>query len=139
MSLFKKSILSCYNLMHYTEKGFLLLHCSRNDVVYAPFSGIVEATEDGCILYNDKYKLYICHMVCDKSQEVSAGDRIGTPILERDMAYIGIKLYKDDEYQNPTMYLDHMDKDEVKEVKQEVKETAEVQTKTKKKSNRKKK
>ena len=78
-------------------------------------------------------------MVCDKSQEVSAGDRIGTPILERDMAYIGIKLYKDDEYQNPTMYLDHMDKDEVKEVKQEVKETAEVQTKTKKKSNRKKK
>ena len=127
MFLFKKPILKNYNLMHYTADGFLLLHCSKNDVVYAPFDGKVEFIDGGCILYNNEFKLYISHIACEKEQEVSAGDIIGTPKFEKDKAYIGLKIVKDNELQNIATYLDHLDKSLVSKKEIKVEEKVEVE------------
>lgn len=143
MSLFKNQILDNYNLMQY-QNDFLLLHCSRNDTICAPFSGKVEATEDGCVLYNDYFKLYISHMECDKDQEVSAGQTIGIPkmgrILGENLAYIGLKLFYMDKLRDVSIYLSCRDEDvhvtkKPNETEEEIKETS----KSKRKSNKKKK
>ena len=47
MSLFKNKLLNNYNLMEYKD-DFLLLHCSKNDFIYAPFDGKLEITDNGC-------------------------------------------------------------------------------------------
>lgn len=137
MSLFKSQILNCYNLMQYQD-DFLLLHCSRNDMIHAPFDGKVEATEDGCILYNNDFKLYITHIDCDINQEVSAGQIIGVPkmgrVLGEKKAYIGVKIYYKDELHDVTTYLYGIDKT-IYEEKEEVQEVV----KPKRKSNKKKK
>ena len=149
MSLFKSQILDNYNLMQY-QNDFLLLHCSRNDVICAPFSGKVEATEDGCVLYNDYFKLYISHMQCNEDQEVSAGQIIGTPkmgrVLGENKAYIGVKLTYMDKVRDVSIYLSHRDEDihaakKSNEIEEELKEEAELQEtpKSKRKSNKKKK
>ena len=142
MSLFKKPILKNYNVMHYTDKGFLLLHCSRNDVVCAPFKGEIDFEQNGCVIYNDRFKLYISHIIPTEKSRASIGDMIGTPMVERNMAYIGIKIYKDGEIQDPLVYLNCLDKDEPKQ-KVEVKVDTDVkitsEPKYKKKSNRKRK
>lgn len=146
MSLFKSQILDGYNLIMY-QGDFLLLHCSKNDRVRAPFGGKVEATEDGCILYNDYFKLYISHMQCNEDQEVSAGQIIGTPkmgrILGENKAYIGVKLIYIDKVRDVSVYLSHRDEDvhatkELSETTKEIEETQET-PKPKRKSNKKKK
>ena len=143
MSLFKSQILDNYNLMQY-QNDFLLLHCSRNDVICAPFSGKVEATEDGCVLYNDYFKLYIYHMECDADQEASAGQTIGVPkmgkISGENLAYIGLKLFYMDKLRDVSIYLSCRDEDvhvtkKPNETEEEIKETS----KSKRKSNKKKK
>lgn len=149
MSLFKSQILDGYNLIMY-QGDFLLLHCSKNDRVRAPFSGKIEATEDGCVLYNDYFKLYISHMQCDKDQEVSAGQTIGIPkmgrILGENKAYIGAKLTYMDKVRDVSIYLSHRDEDihvakKPDETEEEPNEEVEVQEapKPKRKSNKKKK
>lgn len=149
MSLFKSQILDGYNLIMY-QGDFLLLHCSKNDRVRAPFSGKVKATEDGCVLYNDYFKLYISHMQCDEDQEVSAGQTIGTPkmgrILGENKAYIGVKLIYMDKVRDVSIYLSHRDEDvyavkKPDEIEEESKEEVEIQEapKPKRKSNKKKK
>ena len=149
MSLFKNQILDNYNLMQY-QNDFLLLHCSRNDTIRAPFSGQVEATEDGCVLYNDYFKLYISHMQCNEDQEVSAGQIIGTPktgrILGENKAYIGVKLTYMDKVRDVSIYLSHRDEDihaakKPNEIEEELKEEVELQETPKPqiKSNKKKK
>ena len=143
MSLFKNQILDNYNLMQY-QNDFLLLHCSRNDTIRAPFSGQVEATEDGCVLYNDYFKLYISHMECDKDQEVSAGQTIGAPkmgrILGENLAYIGLKLSYMDKLRDVSIYLSCRDKDvQVTKKPNETEEETKETSKSKRKSNKKKK
>ena len=150
MSLFKKPILECYNLIRYTNDGFLLLHCSRNDVVRAPFDGRISITKDGCVLDNNEFQLYINHMLCDKAEEVSAGDIIGTPKVERDMAYIGLQMVRDNNtLEEVTIYLNHLDKTlspkEIKvkgkieaEAEKALQESIEPKPKTRKKSKKKK-
>lgn len=149
MSLFKSQILDGYNLIMY-QGDFLLLHCSKNDRVRAPFSGKIETTEDGCVLYNNYFKLYISHIQCDKDQEVSAGQTIGIPkmgrILGENKAYIGVKLTYMDKVRDVSIYLSHRDEDirvakKPDEIEEEPKEEVEVQEipKPKRKSNKKKK
>lgn len=142
MSLFKSQILNSYNLIQYQD-DFLLLHCSRNDKVCAPFDGEVKATENGCVLYNDNFKLYINHMECDGNQKVSAGQTIGIPkmgrILGENKAYIGLKISCVDELCDIMLYLNRRDKDiRSTEIEEEISEEVQETPKPKRKSNKKK-
>lgn len=142
MSLFKKRLLNNYNLIEYKD-DFLLLHCSRNDLIYVPFDGKLKITDDGCILYNEDFELHLSHMQCTMHDDVKAGDIMGLPIVgkidNRKIAYIGIKIYNKNEMQEPLIYLECRDKiisntkDKVEEVEKETK------SQTKRKSNKKKK
>ena len=146
MSLFKSQILDDYNLIMY-QGDFLLLHCSKNDRVRAPFSGKVEVTEDGCVLYNDDFKLYINHMECNGNQKVSAGQTIGIPKMDRilgeNKAYIGLKISYVDEPCDIILYLNYKDKDicmikRSTEIEEEISEEMQETPKPKRKSNKKK-
>lgn len=152
MSLFKNRILDNYNLLQY-KNDFLLLHCSRNNIIKAPFDGMVKPTEDGCILYNDYFKLHISHMQCDECKEVFAGQAIGTPkmgrILGENKAYIGVKLTYMDSARDVSVYLSYKDEDvyimkeddKTNETEEEQNEEVEIReiSKPKRKSNKKKK
>ena len=89
-------------------------------------------------------------MQCDKDQEVSVGQTIGTPkmgrILGENKAYIGVKLTYMDKVRDVSIYLSHRDEDihvakKPDEIEEESKEEVEVQEipKPKRKSNKKKK
>ena len=142
MSLFKKRLLNNYNLIEYKD-DFLLLHCSRNDLIYVPFDGKLKITDDGCILYNEDFELHLSHIQCTMHDDVKAGDIMGLPIVgkinNRKIAYIGVKIYHKNKMQEPLVYLERRDKtmhdtkDEVEEVEKETK------SQTKRKSNKKKK
>lgn len=135
MSLFKNKLLNNYNLMEYKD-DFLLLHCSKNDFIYAPFDGELKITDNGCVLHNEDYKLYLSHIQCTMHDDVKAGDIIGLPMVgkinHRSIAYIGIKIYNKNEMQEPIIYLERRDKS-VDNVKEEIK------SQPKRKSNKKKK
>ena len=142
MSLFKKAILDYYIPMNYSD-DFILLHCSRNDKIIAPFDGNLEIVNNGCILSNKHFKLHISHIECEDNDDIKMGDVIGTPLIGKidgdDIAYIGIKIYKDDKMQDAMLYLAFMDEDIIEaETKQEIKNTVEVQKKSTKKSKKKK-
>ena len=135
MSLFKKRLLNNYNLIKYKD-DFLLLHCSRNDLIYVPFDGKLKNTDDGCILYNEDFELHLSHIQCTMHDDVKAGDIMGLPIVgkidNRKIAYIGVKIYHKNEMQEPIIYLEHRDKF-VNNIKEEIK------SQPKRKSNKKKK
>lgn len=144
MSLFKSEILNYYNLTQY-KNDFLLLHCSKNSLVYAPFDAEIKKTDDGCILHNREFDLYISHIdYTYKDNKVKAGEIIGKPIMGKIsnsmIAYIGVKICKDNEMQEPTQYLKRIDKTlEHKEYTQKnVAKETEPQT-VRRKSNRKRK
>ena len=142
MSLFKKAILDYYIPMNYDD-DFILLHCSRNDKVIAPFDGSLELTDNGCVLSNKHFKLHISHVECENNTDIKMGDVIGTPLIGKisgdDIAYIGIKIHKDNKIQDAMLYLAFMDEDIIEaEVWQEIKNTAEIQKKSTKKSKKKK-
>ena len=142
MSLFKNKILDTYNVLRY-DGEYLILHCSRNDIIHVPFDGKLKITDDGCILYNEDFELHLSHMQCTMHDDVKAGDIIGLPIVgkidNRKIAYIGVKIYHKNKMQEPLVYLERRDKtmcnmkDKVEEVK------AETKSQTKRKSNKKKK
>jgi hypothetical protein len=143
MSLFKSEILNYYNLIQY-KNDFLLLHCSKNSLVYAPFDAEIKKTDDGCILHNREFDLYISHIdYTYKDNKVKAGEIIGKPIMGKIsnsmIAYIGIKICKDNEMQEPTQYLKRIDKTlEHNVAKEDEVETTKPQT-VRRKSNRKRK
>ena len=114
MSLFKSQISDSYNLVMYKD-DYLIVHCSKNHKIHAPFSGKIKATKDGCVLYNDNFKLYFTHMKCDTEGEVANGDAIGVPVVGHisnvKLYYIGVKLYYRDELQDVLVYFRHQDKD----------------------------
>lgn len=142
MGLFKSKILDMYNILCY-DGEYLILHCSRNDIIHAPFDGKLKITDDGCILYNEDFELHLSHIQCTMHDNVKAGDVMGLPIVgkidNRKIAYIGVKIYHKNEMQEPLVYLERRDKtmrntkDKVEEVEKEIK------SQTKRKSNKKKK
>lgn len=142
MSLFTKPILKDYNILNYKD-DFLLLHCSRNDLIYVPFDGKLKITDDGCILYNEDFELHLSHIQCTMHDDVKAGDIMGLPIVgkidNRKIAYIGVKVYHKNKMQEPLIYLERRDKT-VHNTKDKVEEAkAETKSQTKRKSNKKKK
>ena len=144
MSLFKNEILNYYNLIQY-KNDFLLLHCSRNSLVYAPFDAEIKKTDDGCILHNREFDLYISHIdYTYKNNKIKAGEIIGKPIVGKVsnnsmIAYIEIKICKDNEMQEPTQYLKRIDTLEYRNVvKEDEVEITKPQT-VRRKSNKKKK
>ena len=145
MSLFKTEILNYYNLIQY-KNDFLLLHCSKNSLVYAPFDAEIKKNDAGCILHKREFDVYISHIdYTYKDNKVKAGEIIGKPIMGKIsnnsmIAYIGVKICKDNEMQEPTQYLKRIDKTlEHKEYTQKnVAKETEPQT-VRRKSNRKRK
>ena len=98
MNSFAQSILSNYNILTYKE-DFLLYHCSRYEIIHAPFEGeCVKVDKDTCMLSNDSIKLYIYHISNITEGHVNKGDVIGYPIvslIKNDkIAYIGLKEEK---------------------------------------------
>ena len=138
MSLFKNKILDTYNVLRY-DGEYLILHCSRNDIIHVPFDGKLKITNDGCILYNKDFELHLSHMQCTMHDDVKAGDIMGLPIVgkidNRKIAYIGVKIYHKNKLQEPLVYLERRDKT-MSNIKDKVEET---KSQTKKKSNKKKK
>lgn len=142
MTLFQKAIIDNYNIMNYKD-DFLLLHCSRNDLIYAPFDGQIKATENGCVLHNEDFDLYISHIKYTyKNNEIESGDVLGIPTLGKvngnNIAYIGIKICYKNDIVNPIIYLEQRDKD-IKEVKHINDVDGDMKSQPKRKSNQKKK
>ncbi len=149
MSLFKKSLLDSYNLITYRD-DYLILHCSRNGNVYAPFDGIIKYDNNKCTLINGDIELHINHINGNIDGKVKAGDVIGQPIVGKEhavigypIAYIGVKIYNKNELQDIVTYLNKMDKQVNEKIvtkeKEVIEETKEVQPMKKKSNNKKKK
>lgn len=125
MSLFKKNILSQYNILNYKNE-YLYLHCSKYDAVVAPFNGRLNT--DGELVSGNKV-LHFKNVKFDNlGAKVKAGDRIGTPIVSRYdgqlIANIGLMLTEGDMVLNVLKYLQRKDKDEEpKKKKKKVEET----------------
>lgn len=138
MSLFKNKILDTYNILRY-DGEYLILHCSRNDIIHVPFDGKLKITDDECILYNEDFELHLSHMQCTMHDNVKAGDIMGLPIVgkidNRKIAYIGVKIYHKNKMQEPLVYLERRDKT-MHNTKDKAEET---KSQTKRKSNKKKK
>ncbi len=142
MSLFKNKILDTYNVLRY-DGEYLILHCSRNDIIHVPFDGKLKITDDGCILYNEDFELHLSHMQCTIHDDVKTGDIMGLPLVgkidNKKIAYIGVKIYHKNKMQEPLVYLEHRDKT-IRDTKNKVEEIqAETKPQTKRKSNKKKK
>lgn len=108
MSLFKKNILKQYNILGY-EGNVLLLHCSKNDFVKAPFDGKLD--EDGTLSCANKH-LVISNVKFDTFGKVKAGDIIGAPKCKNNKAYIGLVMYDKGSVDNIIKYLERKDVDE---------------------------
>ena len=113
MALFKHPILPVYNLLCYDD-DFLILHCSRFDVIHAPFDGEIIKADNSYILHNDIIDLYINHIDNVELGMVKIGDKIGNPIVDkkfgREMATIGIKIYNKNKLSDILVYLKQLDK-----------------------------
>ena len=108
MSLFKSKILNAYNILCY-DGEYLILHCSRNDFVYAPFDGTISQNGKDYILHSVNFDLYFNHINDVKLGKVKAGDSIGVPIVDNkyrnNIATIGIKIYNNKKVSDIMMYL----------------------------------
>lgn len=109
MALFKNLLIS-HDIMKF-ENDYLILHCSREGFVKAPFDGELTCGNTTCILNNGEFSLYISHInvINVQPRKVKASDIIGRPIVDnkygQNIAYIGIKLYKADKLQDVLIYL----------------------------------
>lgn len=126
MALFKNLLIK-YNIYKY-EGDYLILHCSREDFVKAPFNGEITKKGNNLILRTKEFKLYLSHMTALKEGKVKAGDIIGQPMVDgmfgQSAAYILVKIYKDGKLDDIVKYLKFKDKtEENKEVVVEIKET----------------
>lgn len=110
MSLFKKNILKQYNILGY-EDNVLILHCSKNDFVKAPFDGKLD--KDGTLSHGNKH-LIIKNVKFSTFGKVKAGDVIGVPRIKHDMAYIGLAIYDKNGNNDIIKYLERKDVDEPK-------------------------
>lgn len=144
MALFKNLLIK-YNIYKYDD-DYLILHCSGEDFVKAPFSGEITKKGNDLILKTKEFKLYLSHMTALKDGKVKAGDIIGQPIVGslngRKIAYIMVKLYMGNELQDIIKYLNFRDNINIIEQVVKVKETTanvekvvenEVESKTAKK------
>lgn len=152
MALFKNLLLTY--VINKFDKDYLVLHCSREDFVKAPFDGDITNKNGELILKKDKFELYISHITPLKDGFVKAGEKIATPVVDsldgRKVAYIKVKLYKDKLPQDIIKYLNFKDDnvdivkpsfeiktmteeevDEVKKMVDEIKETEVTEEKPK--------
>lgn len=149
MALFKNLLIK-YDIYKY-EGDYLILHCSREDFVKAPFNGEITKKGNDLILRTKEFKLYLSHITALKEGKVKAGDIIGQPTVGslggRKVAYIMVKLYMGNELQDIIKYLNFRDNVDIIEKVAEVKETTakveevvedEVKPKTTKKKSTKK-
>lgn len=152
MALFKNLLLTY--VINKFDKDYLVLHCSREDFVKAPFDGDITNKNGELILKKDKFELYVSHITPLKDGFVKAGEKIATPVVDsldgRKVAYIKVKLYKDKLPQDIIKYLNFKDDNvdivkpsleiktlteeeigEIKEMVDEIKETKTTKEKTK--------
>ena len=112
MSLFKSKILDIYNILRY-DGEYLILHCSRNDIIHAPFDGIISQNGKDYILHNTNFDLYFNHIKNVKLGKVKAGDDIGIPIVDNkyqnNIATIGVKIYNNKKISDIITYLNGKD------------------------------
>lgn len=136
MSLFKNLFIT-YDIMKF-EDDYLMLHCSREDFVKAPFDGELTCGNASCILSNDDFKLYISNIAITENQpdNVKAGHCIGKPMVQGDIAYILVKLYKDNNLEDIITYLNFKDNTEIKPKSSE--RVYNTKSSNKKKTNKKK-
>lgn len=130
MALFKNLLIK-HNIYKY-DSDYLILHCSREDFVKAPFDGEITKKGNDLILRTKEFKLYLSHITALKDGAVKAGDVIGQPIVGslngRKVAYIMVKLYMGNELQDIIKYLNFRDNVDIIEKVVEVKEaTAKVE------------
>lgn len=140
MSLFKKMLITSYDIIKY-EKDYLMLHCSREDFVKAPFDGELTCGNTSCVLSNDDFELYISNIAITEKhpKNIKAGHFIGKPMIQGNIAYILIKLYKNNNLENIITYLNFKDDTETKvKSSTKVSNTKSSNNKNKKKSNKKK-
>lgn len=142
MALFKK-ILIKHNIYKYSD-NYLILRCSKEDFVKAPFDGEITKRGNDLVLKTKEFKLYLSHIITLKDGKVKAGNIIGQPIIGsldgRKVAYIMVKLYMGNELQDIIKYLNFRDNVNIIEQVVEVKEITEDEVKpktTKKKSTKK--
>ena len=134
MSLFKTNIIK-YGAMKYVDE-YLLLHCSREECVKAPFNGELTKINGGYILSKDDFKLYITHIepIADTTN-VFVGDAIGIPMIGNEFgvnrAYASIKLYKNDNLEDVLKYIKYKDKtDKAKTVAVKISTDVKIDIKT---------
>lgn len=132
MSLFKNLFIS-YEIMKF-EDDYLVLHCSREDFIKAPFSGNIIKGNTTCKLSNEDFDFYISHVnTIIENGEVNAGQIIGKPMVDnkygQNIAYILVKLNKGNQLEDILKYLKFQDNtieepkkvEVVKEIKKEEK------------------
>lgn len=112
MALFKNLLIS-HDIMKF-DGDSLVLHCSRNDFVKAPFDGKITKGNATCVLSNGDFQLHISHiMVTCNNENIKAGQIIGTPMVDnkygQNIAYILIKLYKRNHLEDILTYLKFKD------------------------------
>lgn len=116
MSLFKKNILSQYNILGYKD-NYLYLHCSRNEFVTAPFTGNLDA-EGNLVVGNKTLSFKNIRLFNNSTIKIKAGEKIGIPNVSRYdgqvIANIGIMLMEDKDILDTFKYLRRRDIDEVK-------------------------
>lgn len=146
MALFKNLFIT-YDIMKF-ENDYLILHCSREDFIKAPFDGEIKKGNTTCVLDNGIFQLYISHVnTLISNGQVKAGELIAKPMIDgkygQNIAYILVKLHKGNQLEDILKYLKFQD-DTIEEPKkvekiEEVKEEEKPKTETpKKKSSRKK-
>jgi hypothetical protein len=138
MSLFKNLLIS-HDIMKF-EDDYLMLHCSREDFVKAPFDGELSIGNSSCILSNDDFKLYISNIAITEEQpkNVKAGHLIGKPMVQSDIAYILVKLYKNNNLEDIITYLNFKDNTEIKPKSLEKVYNTNTKSSNKKRTNKKK-
>lgn len=142
MALFKNLFIT-YDIMKF-ENDYLVLHCSREDFIKAPFDGEIRKGNTTCVLDNGIFQLYISHVnTLVSNGQVKAGELIAKPMIDnkygQNIAYILVKLHKGNQLEDILKYLKFQD-DTIEEPKK-VEEVKEEKSKTeipKKKSSRKK-
>lgn len=147
MALFKNLFIS-YEIMKF-EGDYLVLHCSREDFIKAPFSGNITKGNTTCKLSNEDFDFYISHVnTIIENGKVNAGQLIGKPMIDnkygQNIAYILVKLKKGNQLEDILKYLkfqdDTIEKPKKVEVVKEIKkEEKSPKTETPKKKSSKKK
>lgn len=131
MSLFKKNIVSQYNIIA-NNNNTITLHCSKYDSIKAPFDGKLIIEDDVCTLANGNKVVTFGNVKCnmDKIGHVVAGDIIGYPSNKSDKAIFTLSVYVNQVAQNPVTYLQRRDHDNEPKKKNKQEKAKKTKTET---------